>query len=281
MFSDAETGPKLFFEGYLKKRKDKIKIRWTTYWFRLHNTTLFFYNKKEGHASDLRGQYYIYTVQSVREVTDGKRHTFEMTMKNGKRKVLAAETAELRQEWVRQLWQAMHLSGSGRSLSVCTWPRVSEHKTRAHSSPCTTDLVQSRGQASFEPAVPERDLYLNSFSTTDANPTDTAIYCNVYPYSQLNLKTDSDQSHEQMQKPEENLYDVLPPARRSMPLLEDIYDTPKSCRRLMEQQQSHREATESIYDVPKSLLRKMSEHTLEGQAGGAQLEVPYSVTPLG
>ncbi|CAB1459084.1 unnamed protein product [Pleuronectes platessa] len=106
-------GTRLLFEGFLQKRKDSIKLRWATYWFRLQNTTLFFYTKKNGSASHLRSYYYIYTVQSVREVqrADSSRFMFEIIMKNGKKKMLAAETAELRQQWVEQLWQSMHLSG--------------------------------------------------------------------------------------------------------------------------------------------------------------------------
>lgn len=33
------------------------KMRWVTYWFRLHNTTLFFYTKKEGHAVSIQVQF--------------------------------------------------------------------------------------------------------------------------------------------------------------------------------------------------------------------------------
>ncbi|KAK1876967.1 Arf-GAP with coiled-coil ANK repeat and PH domain containing protein 2 [Dissostichus eleginoides] len=81
---------KLLLEGFLQKRKDNMKLRWVTYWFRLQNTTLFFYTQKNGSASHLRSYYYIYTVQSVREVprVAGNRFIFEIIMTNGKRKVL-------------------------------------------------------------------------------------------------------------------------------------------------------------------------------------------------
>ncbi|XP_076121197.1 uncharacterized protein LOC143101839 isoform X1 [Alosa pseudoharengus] len=277
--SEVDVGPKLFFEGYLRKRKDKWKIRWVTYWFRLHNTTLFFYTKKEGcHASNLRGQYYIYTVQSVREVTEGKRHTFEITMKNGKRKILAAETPEMRHKWVSQLWQAMHLCGSGRSLSLCVWPKeTSELKARAFSSPCTSDklateLVESRGQPPQEPSGPDRRHSTTWPSTTHPYLAHTA-FSRVDSYSSHSFKMEYKQNQEQNQRPEDDLYDTLPPARKSFPATESIYDTPTSYRRVIEQQQSYREATESIYDVPKSLLRKMSEHTVaESRARDDQLE---------
>ncbi|XP_033501498.1 uncharacterized protein LOC117268871 isoform X1 [Epinephelus lanceolatus] len=129
-------GTKLLFEGFLQKRKDTMKIRWVTYWFRLQNTTLFFYTQKNGSASHLRGYYYIYTVQSVREVqrVDGKRFMFEIIMTNGKRKVLAAETAALRKEWVGHLWQAMNLSFSVVSDTRGTQLDVCEQRDRLNSS---------------------------------------------------------------------------------------------------------------------------------------------------
>nr|XP_040046405.1 uncharacterized protein LOC120827520 isoform X2 [Gasterosteus aculeatus aculeatus] len=104
----------LSLEGFLEKRKDTMKLRWVTYWFRLQNTTLFFYTQTNGIASDLRGCYYIFKVQSVREVhtVHSKRFVFEITMTDGKRKVLAAQTAALRKQWVERLWEAMNLSTS-------------------------------------------------------------------------------------------------------------------------------------------------------------------------
>ncbi|XP_062295286.1 uncharacterized protein LOC133999953 [Scomber scombrus] len=83
----------VLFEGFLQKRKDTLKLKWVTYWFRLQNTTLFFYTQKNGNASHLRGYYYIYTVQSVREVqrVGSKRFMFELIMTNGKRKVLVSQ----------------------------------------------------------------------------------------------------------------------------------------------------------------------------------------------
>lgn len=259
-------------------------MRWVTYWFRLHNTTLFFYTKKEGHASDLRGQYYIYTVQSVREVTDGKRHTFEITMKNGKRKVLAAETPEMRREWVRQLWMAMQLSGSGRSLSMCAWPKATnEQKARALSSPCTSaTLVSELYENTIQPRHEPTDQGMLS-STTCTSPThpyspEYSVISRVNPYLSHTNETQHNQIQEQSQRPEENLYDVLPPARKSLAFIENIYDSPVSYRKASGQQQSCREVTESIYDVPTSLLRKMSEHTLESQTGDDQLETVSWVT---
>ncbi|RVE69412.1 hypothetical protein OJAV_G00077690 [Oryzias javanicus] len=105
-------GTSVLFEGFLQKRKDTLKLRWVTYWFRLQNTTLFFYNQKSCDASTLKGYYYIYTVQSVREIPKAtKKHfMFEIILKNGKCKMLAAQTAALRKQWVEHLWEAMRLS---------------------------------------------------------------------------------------------------------------------------------------------------------------------------
>ncbi|MGH0139950.1 UNVERIFIED_CONTAM: hypothetical protein FKN15_070297 [Acipenser sinensis] len=117
----------LVFESFLKKRKDRMKLTWSTYWFRLQNTTLFFYTKKKVDASHLRGQYYIHTVQSVREVKADRQYLFEITMKNGKKKLLSAETEELRALWMKFLWKAMQLPGPGRTQSACTWRREAVH----------------------------------------------------------------------------------------------------------------------------------------------------------
>ncbi|KAM5126884.1 uncharacterized protein ACMZJ9_021048, partial [Mantella aurantiaca] len=71
----------------------------------------------------LRGQYYMYSVQSVRSVSnaaDGD-FTFEIIMKNGKRKLLSAESADLRDVWIKLLWKSMQLPGPGRHASSCTW----------------------------------------------------------------------------------------------------------------------------------------------------------------
>ncbi|XP_053563518.1 uncharacterized protein LOC128653928 isoform X4 [Bombina bombina] len=113
----------LIFESFLEKRKDTRKSIWAKYWFRLQNTTLYFYTKQEANLSCLRGQYYIYLVQSVRVVAciDDKKFNFEITMQNGKKKVLSADSVALRDVWVKILWKAMQLPGPGRKNSSCTW----------------------------------------------------------------------------------------------------------------------------------------------------------------
>ncbi|XP_060700417.1 uncharacterized protein LOC132827740 [Hemiscyllium ocellatum] len=133
MASD-ENVKDLIFEGYLKKRKDKMKFAWAKYWFKLQNTTLFFYTEKDCEACHLRGQYYIHTVQSVRELkATNREYPFEIVMKNGKRKLLAAGRSDLRTIWMEFLWKAMQLPGPGKKNSACTW----------HDIPCLMERAAS------------------------------------------------------------------------------------------------------------------------------------------
>ncbi|KAH1183077.1 hypothetical protein KIL84_004569 [Mauremys mutica] len=122
----------LIFESFLKKRKDKMKFTWVKYWFRLHNTTLYFFTKKHGDALRLHGHYSMYIVQSVREVQAVKAdYPFEITMTNGKKKLLSAESADLRTAWIEILWKSMQLPGPGREQSACTWHDVPTLMERA------------------------------------------------------------------------------------------------------------------------------------------------------
>ncbi|XP_051888955.1 protein outspread [Pristis pectinata] len=132
--ASEDNGKDLIFEGYLKKQKDKMKFAWAKYWFRLQNTTLFFFTDKQCEACHLRGQYYIYMVQSVREMKDKNReYPFEIVMKNGKRKLLAAESSDLRAVWMEFLWKAMQLPGPGKKNSACTWHDIPHLIQRAAS----------------------------------------------------------------------------------------------------------------------------------------------------
>ncbi|XP_005993809.1 uncharacterized protein LOC102357877 isoform X2 [Latimeria chalumnae] len=137
----------LVFESFLKKRKDKMKFTWATYWFRLQNATLFFYTKKHGNMSSLRGQYYIHTFQSVREkkATDDE-YPFEITMKNGKRKLLSAASSELRAVWIEFLWKAMQLPGPGRKQTACTWHDIPDLMQKAGVSANTDDSEEDAGE---------------------------------------------------------------------------------------------------------------------------------------
>ncbi|KAK6312263.1 hypothetical protein J4Q44_G00179270 [Coregonus suidteri] len=246
----------LLLEGFLKKRKDTLKMKWATYWFRLQNTTLFFYTRKHGSASHLRGLYYIYTVQSVREIQreKGKHYVFEITMKNGKRKVLAAETADLRTEWIGQLWRAMHLSGPGGTDPGCIRQqdvRSDDLRVRGHSStysssecdsmteplgvhrplsapltPFTPDQDLDQGDRSTHclsaPLTPDQNLGHRatlSLSLTDELSSEEAICQNTVSHCGEEDKNSvhrlSGRCEEEEHNEEEGHYDILPAPRNS------------------------------------------------------------------
>ncbi|XP_056309482.1 uncharacterized protein LOC130221159 [Danio aesculapii] len=239
MSSTGRGVPAPLCQGFLKKRKDKMKLRWVTYWFRLYNTTLFFYTKKHGSALDLRGQYYIYEVQSVREVnkSENNRYMFEITMKNGKKKMLAAESAPIRQEWMDQLWKAMLISGPDRSGSISNGELLPESSRYSMDSRCF-----SIGQESFQ-------SFSDADETQEGLPTDNEMEQNTEEF----VLTDYE-------------YDVLPPRKLTE---EAIYDTPTSRRSTNEREHG---MTDSIYDVPNTLIRKFTEHTVESHSGSARPE---------
>uniref|UniRef100_UPI0037E74A33 uncharacterized protein n=1 Tax=Semicossyphus pulcher TaxID=241346 RepID=UPI0037E74A33 len=274
-------GTKLLFEGFLQKRKDTMKLRWATYWFRLQNTTLFFYTKENCSASHLRGYYYIYTVQSVREVqkADSKRFMFEIIMTNGKRKLLAAETAALREEWVGHLWQAMNLSTSG--VSDFRNTHLESQRDRIHS----TLPVCSQSDSVLE-SLPARPLSapvsliaIGHETRSIASPVclpeepdqNILLACNSQndDGDSLDSPQRSSESSNAEGRPE-NDYDVLPMRKNicrindSTEQEEGVYDYPLSHRRAAE----HTEQTESIYDVPSSLLRRLSDHSSEEEPVG-------------
>ncbi|KAG7491640.1 hypothetical protein MATL_G00005820 [Megalops atlanticus] len=227
----------LTFESFLKKRKDKVKLKWVTYWFRLQNTTLFFYTKKHGSALHLRGQYYIYMVQSVREVTKkgGKQFAFEITMKNGKKKLLAAETKDLRQAWVGLLWKAMQLPGPGRSDSSCVWNDVAHLKQMAQSSRHSSSESDGGMGVWDSECLSSTPDQLDTIAPTRVSLT-SEEKCTLHP--------------EQDKLQEMAIYDI-PPSNE------------KACqnRRL-----GHGEMSEGTYDVPTSLLKNISEPNIRTHA---------------
>ncbi|XP_012727843.2 uncharacterized protein LOC105933023 isoform X1 [Fundulus heteroclitus] len=266
-------GTKLLFEGFLQKRKDTLKIRWVTYWFRLQNTTLFFYTKKNGSASHLRGYYYIYTVQSVREVQrpDKKSFLFEIVMTNGKKKMLAAETAALRKEWVGHLWQAMQFSSSGLFDPEDMDGVIFDPRARANSgiSLCSDSVMEVQParplSTSSEHIYSEPGILAPSVcrpADQEDSEDDDATYQN--PRRQLhcsNPTEDPDCSEEQRQ---DGLYDVLPARKTiceapSTQTHDAVYDFPSSYMRPTEQQ-------DAVYDVPSHLLRKKSDPTEDEQS---------------
>ncbi|XP_062264381.1 uncharacterized protein LOC133971152 [Platichthys flesus] len=248
---------------------------WATYWFRLQNTTLFFYTKKNGSASHLRSYYYIYTVQSVREVqrADSSRFMFEIVMKNGKKKMLAAETADLRQQWVEQLWKSMHLSGC----------RISDVSPRHFEG-----REQRDGLTSTMRSQPVRPLSAPTPSTQSPRETrsvalavrlpqepnsEEAVYENfpsACKYQQLtggglNVPQRSSGLSSAQGRPEGD-YDVLPLRIKKCEIgfstqkSEVVYDTPLSYRPA-----GYQDPAESIYDVPSAILRVRPAQATESE----------------
>ncbi|XP_035470361.1 uncharacterized protein LOC118288410 isoform X2 [Scophthalmus maximus] len=267
-----------------------MKIRWLTYWFRLQNTTLFFYTKKNGSASHLRGNYYIYTVQSVREVqrADSSRFMFEIIMKNGKRKMLAAETAALRKEWVGQLWQAMHLSASRISMQ-CSDADLEECEQPDRQSSSTSVCSYSDGVMESPPARPLSAPSPSTHTHRETRSVPSALSPRLPLYQELNseeavyentlLALDyRHQNGDRLQDPpwscgwsraqdtQEGDYDVLPPRNKvckidiSTQMDEGVYDTPLSYRMSTGTQ----DPAEGIYDLPRSLLRATPDRTTDG-----------------
>ncbi|XP_068192903.1 uncharacterized protein [Antennarius striatus] len=235
----STNGINLSFESFLQKRKDTMKM-WVTYWFRLQNTTLFFYTKKNGSASHLRGSYYVYNVQSVREVkrVDTKRFMFEIVMANGKRKLLAAETAALRQQWIEHLWQAMQLSNSRG-----TFLPVSEQRKRADSFP--SDAVEESPSPKAPLSAPTGHILPEASSTSSpSSPSEE-------PNSQGDRSLQSTDRLRNANKDEFD-YDILPARKNDQTdhMDEDAYDFPMSSRRAAEPP----DLTEDIYAVPRNLM---------------------------
>ncbi|KAJ8404222.1 hypothetical protein AAFF_G00339950 [Aldrovandia affinis] len=275
----------LVFESFLRKRKKRMKLKWVTYWFRLQNSTLCFFSKKNRSSLQLKGQYYMCMVESVREVqkAESKRYVFEISMKNGKRKLLAADTAELRQTWVSLLWRAMQSPGHEDADSACTCLEGAELRTSGRGSTRSSSGSES-GRGGPESGGPTSELWDGStlardLHTSDTPPTATQNspslgYCLEFSAAasfDSGLWRSSLGLEEEEEGDEEGYYDTLP-ARTSqcLPLEEeDIYDVPLCNRRATDDELAgYGEMTESIYDVPSSLLRRISEQSIGDHSGG-------------
>lgn len=244
-----------------------MKLRWVTYWFRLQNATLFFYTKKNGCASHLRGLYYIYTMQSVREVSsvDGKRFMFELIMANGKRKMLAAETAALRKQWVGHLWQAMNLCTSGIGSVQSTNPEACKYQDGLiHSEDIYSDIEKVTGaQLPLYPSPPGPLPPDRGPSPPSPTSEQEAIYQNTVftsHWAQESSVAGCDPSNEVV----EGDYDVLPVRNHLRNLATEtddgyvnVYDSPASYRKPADHQE------ENLYDVPSLILRKLPNDTTE------------------
>ncbi|XP_075071516.1 uncharacterized protein LOC142160551 isoform X3 [Mixophyes fleayi] len=236
----------LFFEGFLRKRKDTMKFTWAKYWFKLQNTTLYFYNKRDSQPSwsplspkedSLRGQYYMNSVQSVRCVTSTDANfSFEIVMKNGKRKLLSAESEDLRDVWIKLLWKSMQLPGPGRHNSSCTWYDIPELVQRGDLASVDSE------QGSLSPDSTGRDDVFEQ--PQEPEHTEEVNYSGEYDFpnslravQQVHIGTESESSSDS------ELYDVpkrqadiaAPPSDNVDPVQEqqyvsmdqlDLYDSP-------------------------------------------------------
>ncbi|XP_029997815.1 uncharacterized protein LOC115424598 [Sphaeramia orbicularis] len=221
------------------------------------------------------------------ERVDSKRYMFEIIMTNGKRKVLAAETAELRKEWVGYLWQAMHLSSSGLFGLRNTCPHVSEQRDRVNSSA----LICSDADSVME-TLPPRPVSVPGPQSLIQPETSIAssICTSEQPeyeeptYQNIELKRKPQQCNDgcltDPQQPsgvsnvedgQEGDYDVLPLRKNvcesnpATEMHEGVYDFPISYRVAADVQ----EPTESIYDVPSALVRMPDDTTEECPEEGA------------
>ncbi|KAM4691158.1 uncharacterized protein WCC33_016017 [Rhinophrynus dorsalis] len=207
----------LYFEGFLRKRKDTMKFSWSKYWFRLRNTTLYFYTKREAEPTCLRGQYYMCSVQSVREVTVAEvEFPFEIVLKNGKRKLLAAETAELRDVWMKFLWKSMQLPGPGRHKSSCTWFDIPHLMERARIA---------SGDSSLGGLSPDGTLCDNIFETLPGPELPLSLCDHMETNNRTTLPNTCDQQETKYRAP-------LPHQERDTDSDSDDYDVPRPiCRR--------------------------------------------------
>lgn len=182
-------------------------------------------------------------------------------MKNGKRKVLAAETADLRQKWMCQLLQAMNHHVYNSTEPNSNWETTPDYMYRTQSSPYnmisnSESVVSDMLDRKHHGTKPDSYLWSPSMHSAAVVSTTTA-----HIHIDLGM-SDVESSHyaedEVKQKAEvielENDYDVLPLCK-PLHSEEVIYDTPPSNRRASEQEH---ETTENIYDVPKYALRKKS-----------------------
>ncbi|XP_032394362.1 uncharacterized protein LOC116703625 [Etheostoma spectabile] len=201
---------------------------------------------------------------------------FEIFMTNGKRKLLAAETAALRKEWVGLLWQAMNLSTSVVSDSRSTQHEVCEQRGRLNSSTpissysdCVTELMPARPLSAPAPTghVHHKTKNIASPICLSEEPEgEEAVQQNTLPVCDSPQWSGGLSNAEGRQ---EGDYDILPLRTKvcennaSTETDEGVYDFPLSYRRAAEHPSKN--PTESIYDVPSSLLRRMPDHTLEEQ----------------
>ncbi|KAG9350450.1 hypothetical protein JZ751_026813 [Albula glossodonta] len=192
------------------------------------------------------------TVQSVREVTrkGSKPFAFEITMKNGKTKLLAAETQDLRNVWVSMLWKAMQLLGPGHSDSSCVWDDATDLKQRAEGRP---------------------------HSSSDSEDTEH-LYSTPKQQNSTALTGDPLVSGEDWLQ-EMSIYDTPLSNKQEMSWLQEmgIYDIPPSNKQVCgNKPPGCKDMPDGIYDVPATCLMNVREQTLGTPATGERS--PDSVT---
>ncbi|XP_069056066.1 uncharacterized protein [Pleurodeles waltl] len=288
----AVAEKELLLESFLKKRKDTMIFTWSEYWFRLRNTTLSFYTSKEADETCLRGKYYIHLVQSVREVKTRKsNYTFEIVMKNGKRKLLSADSAQLRKTWIEYLWKSMQLPSPCKKNSSCTWHDLPSLEQRAEAatlnkSDSWSDLdnsmyeqLSSSSDALIEgnknnsedgdssgsnvPQLESDDEVTSGHAEQEHQSCDSDTGTNIYDVPKLKSegecnKTDTEHENESCNSDTEtNIYDV--------PKLKSEGECNKTDAE-QENESCNSDTETNIYDVPK--LKSEGECN-KTDAGGA------------
>ncbi|XP_041073070.1 uncharacterized protein LOC121293802 isoform X3 [Carcharodon carcharias] len=202
MMASSENGKDLVFEGYLKKRKDKM--------------------------CHLRGQYYIYMVQSVREIkATNHEYPFEIVMKNGKRKLLAAERSDLRAVWMEFLWKAMQLPGPGKKNSACTW----------HDIPCLIEraasLCQDTTKREHSSLFSSSDIQSQDFTSDTVHLHKSSVASRETSFKYLNIL---DITCDHLPDKQETKADVdlspWPEVAGKVNCQSGVYDVPKSFEKL-------------------------------------------------
>ncbi|XP_069056069.1 uncharacterized protein [Pleurodeles waltl] len=280
----AVAEKELLLESFLKKRKDTMIFTWSEYWFRLRNTTLSFYTSKEADETCLRGKYYIHLVQSVREVKTRKsNYTFEIVMKNGKRKLLSADSAQLRKTWIEYLWKSMQLPSPCKKNSSCTWHDLPSLEQRAEAatlnkSDSWSDLdnsmyeqLSSSSDALIEgnknksedgdssgykaPQLKDDTEVIRTFAEEESNGEPE--HFDIYNITNLNMTTSEHENESCNSDTETNIYDV--------PKLKSEGECNKTDAE-QENESCNSDTETNIYDVPK--LKSEGECN-KTDAGGA------------
>ncbi|XP_006005577.1 uncharacterized protein LOC102355862 isoform X2 [Latimeria chalumnae] len=105
--------PPLCLKGFLEKRRQMMKFHWRCYKFVLEDTILSYYRVKseEDEEGVPWGKIDMRFVQSVRATNHiSYKFPFEVVLHSGKVIILSAQTADQRADWLKFLWQSMHLA---------------------------------------------------------------------------------------------------------------------------------------------------------------------------